>query len=130
LAIERHAVHWVLSYYGGLGYDVRDVGTTESYDVRAIRSGEELHIEVKGSTATAETVELTANEVGHGRTTQTDLIVVDQIHWKRLADGSIKTDGGRARRWPAWSPMDSHLRATRYRYELPPHLEEHGVERC
>ncbi|MBF9132622.1 DUF3883 domain-containing protein [Plantactinospora sp. S1510] len=128
LAIERHAVDWTMTYYARLGYDVKDVGTTKSYDVHATQTGEERHIEVKGSTGLANAVELTANEVNHGRTDITDLVVVDQIQWRRLPDGKVETHGGHARRWATWSPLDTHLRATRYHYELPPHFEEHDIE--
>lgn len=47
LAIERHAVDWMMRYYTECGYEVRDVGSTELYDICASRSGHELHIEVK-----------------------------------------------------------------------------------
>src|SRR6266496_4625914 len=66
-AIEIHAVNLVMSHYTELGYAVTDVGAIESYDVLAIQGAEELHIEVKGSTGTADAVELTANEVTHAR---------------------------------------------------------------
>jgi hypothetical protein len=127
MAIERHAVDWTLDHYDNLGYEVLDVGATHSYDVHATRDGEELHIEVKGSSGTADAIELTAKEVVHGRTAITDLVVVDQIGWERQPDGSVATYGGRARRWSRWSPADLLLKPTRYRYQLPDDNEEHEV---
>ncbi|MFC6085281.1 protein NO VEIN domain-containing protein [Sphaerisporangium aureirubrum] len=116
-AIEEHAVRCSLDYYPD--YDINDVGTTESYDLLAVKGDEEIHIEVKGSTGTADTVELTSNEVAHARTTRTDLVVIDQISWERLPDGAIRTYGGRRRRWTTWQPDEHDLRPTSYRYRLP-----------
>ena len=102
-AIEIHAVNLVMSHYTELGYAVTDVGAIESYDVLAIQGAEELHIEVKGSTGTADAVELTANEVTHARAViPTDLVVADEIKWTRLDDGTIQTSGGRRRSWRNW----------------------------
>jgi hypothetical protein len=120
VAIETHAVDLVMTHYKELGYTVTDVGAIQSYDVLAIQKAEELHIEVKGSTSTADAVELTANEVTHARaSTPTDLVVVDEIKWSRLGDGSIQTSGGRRRSWRSWQPAEKDLTASRYRYRLP-----------
>ena len=116
-AIEQHAVRCAMDCYRG--YEIRDVGTTESYDLVAIRGDEEIHIEVKGSAGIAEAVELTINEVTHARATRTDLVVVDHIGWRRRSDGSIATRGGRRRHWVGWEPADQDLQVTRYRYHLP-----------
>jgi len=119
-AIEIHAVNLVMSHYTELGYAVTDVGAIESYDVLAIQGAEELHIEVKGSTGTADAVELTANEVTHARAViPTDLVVADEIKWTRLDDGTIQTSGGRRRSWRNWQPAEKDLTASRYRYRLP-----------
>jgi hypothetical protein len=119
-AIEKHAVDQVMKHYRQLGYTVTDVGATESYDVLAIRDGQTLHVEVKGSMGTASDVELTVNEVTHARAeTPTDLVVVDGIKWSRLSDGTIRTSGGRYRTWATWQPAEKDLKASRYRYRLP-----------
>lgn len=118
LAIERHAVDWVLDYYRNQGYDVTDVGSIESYDVRAVSGQHELHIEVKAS-CDVTSVELTTNEVQHAVAATTNLIVMDKIDWRRLPDGTVETSGGRVRIWEAWTPADTALKATGYRYDLP-----------
>lgn len=119
-AIEQHAVGWAMNHYRGLGYEVQDVGSVESYDMRAIRGGDELHVEVKGSISAIDYVQLTVNEVEHARGERTDLVVVDQIQWERLADDTIRTSGGDFRLWPNWQPADTDLRPDRFRYRLPP----------
>jgi hypothetical protein len=119
-AIEKHAVDVVMTLYGQLGYAVTDVGAIESYDVLAIQGAEELHIEVKGSISAAYDVELTVNEVDHARSdTPTDLVVVDEIKWSWLDDGTVQTSGGRCRSWRNWQPAEGDLKASRYRYRLP-----------
>jgi hypothetical protein len=128
LAIERHAVRWAMDFYSNRGYEVKDVGSERSYDVHATRGAEGLHVEVKGSTGLAATVELTRKEVVHSREALTDLVVVDQIGWSRQPDGSIQTFGGRARRWASWSAADSLLQPTRYRYELRRHATEYRID--
>ncbi len=117
LALERHAVARAAELYPG--YDVRDVGATRSYDLDVTWNTEEIHVEVKGSSGTADAVELTSNEVDHASTAATHLVVVDQIEWSRLPDGQIKTHGGRVRRWTTWVPHSEDLQPTRYRYRLP-----------
>jgi hypothetical protein len=82
------------------------------------------HVEVKGSSAAATTVELTNGEVNHSRkSVPTALYVVDGIDWSRAADGSVQAVGGYARWWKEWSAEDASLTATRCRYVLPPGRE-------
>lgn len=124
-ALERHAVQSVMAHYRDIEkYDVEDVGDRESYDIRATRGTEELHIEVKGSSRAADKVELTFNEVGHARSIDTHLVIVDEIQWRRLPDGTVETRGGRARRWTAWTPAEEHLTPSRYWYRPPTHADE------
>jgi hypothetical protein len=104
-AIERHAVQTVMDHYQIVEkYDVENVGDHESYDIRAKRGTEELHIEVKGSSGLADKVDLTRNEVDHAHRADTHLVIVDQIRWRRLPGGTIETSGGRARRWTRMDP--------------------------
>lgn len=60
-AIEDRAVQIATSHYDSLGYEVQDVGASRSYDLHLTHrtSGEERHVEVKGSTGAATAVELT-----------------------------------------------------------------------
>jgi len=97
VALEQHGMSTVMEHYRDVeGYAVEDVSRWESYDIRATRGTEELHIEVKGSSGSAGHVELTYNEVGHAYGTDTHLVIVDEIQWRRLLDGTIETSGGRA----------------------------------
>jgi hypothetical protein len=117
IAVESHAVKLAIAHYTGEGYNVTEVG--KPYDLCAVKDGEELHVEVKGSTQTANDVELTKNEVHHARAVRTDLYVVDQIEYGKMEDGSIRTRGGCVRMWAGWQPATADLTPSRYRYMLP-----------
>jgi hypothetical protein len=121
-AIERHAMDWTLEYFTSLGFEVDDVGSTESYDIYALNeSEEELHIEVKGSSSSSVAVELTDGEVNHWSDEyERVLVVVDEIVWTKKKDG-IETSGGRSRVWRDWQlgPTDSSLIPIRFRYFVP-----------
>ena len=86
-----------------------------------------MHVEVKGSSGTSTTVELTAGEVGEAYSPgdfDSLLIVVDQIEWTKEPDGRIATTGGRPRIWLSWAPEEERLTPTSYRYLLPPPTED------
>jgi len=122
-AIERHAMSWGLRHLEDQGFLVEDVGATNPFDILAISEDQEMHVEVKGSSGTCTTVELTAGEVREAHASddyESLLVVVDQIAWSRSSDGSIATQGGRLRIWEAWEPDDDRLVPTSYRYTLPP----------
>ncbi|MFI7440570.1 protein NO VEIN domain-containing protein [Nonomuraea indica] len=118
-AIEQQAVRQAVDLYHQEGYEVDDVGLIKPYDLHATRGDEVVHVEVKGSSQTADSVELTINEVEHAYAAVTDLVVVDAIAYTRLDDGTVQTRDGRVRRWSSWSPAEADLSATRFRYCLP-----------
>jgi hypothetical protein len=119
-AIEDRAVQIAVDHYKAAGATrIKELG--KPYDIRLELKGVERHCEVKGSSMQIDTVELTINEVVHGQTYHaTDLIVVDEIKWKRNPDGTISTSGGRMRIWSDWSPLDEDLAARKFAYHLPP----------
>ncbi|MEU6072275.1 DUF3883 domain-containing protein [Micromonospora sp. NPDC047074] len=120
----------VLNHYHDVEkYAVENVGARESYDVRATRGVEELHIEVKGSSGLADKVELTFNEVAHAYDTETYLVIVGQIQWRKLPDGTVEISGGRARRWTSRTSAEEHLTPSRYWYRPPAHIDELLVPR-
>lgn len=126
-AIEDRAVQLATDHYSSLGYDVQDVGASRSYDLHLTYpgSGEERHVEVKGSTGDAAEVELTIGEVNHASDFQpTDLFVVGGIAWRREADAVIAS-GGDARWFADWTPDASDLAAIRFRYTVPAGVATH-----
>jgi hypothetical protein len=115
-AIEMHAVTTIMDIYRADNFDVADVGLTKSWDITALRDGQEVHIEVKGSTGTRDAVDLTDGEVRHAEgDVPTILAVVDQI---KVGD-RLRCSGGRIRMWQDWVPDRGVLVPTAYRYPLP-----------
>jgi hypothetical protein len=65
-----------IRYYEAEGWRVADVGAVESFDLRCERDGQEVHVEVKGTTGNGERIILTPNEVAHARVGDTELFIV------------------------------------------------------
>lgn len=119
-AIEWRAVDAATTWYESEGFDTQYVGNTKPYDLVGFRGGEELRIEVKGSSGAADRVELTSGEVDNARSTiNADLFVLDGVRFERNPDGTVEAFGGEARVWRNWTPRDAALKVTRYRYALP-----------
>lgn len=117
-AIERHAVEAAIDHYAKVGA-TEIVTLGKPYDIRLFLADEARHIEVKGSSLSIDTVELTVNEVNHAQFHQpTDLVVVDCIEWSR-ADGEVTTSGGRLRVWSDWTPRSDDLSPRKFEYLLP-----------
>lgn len=114
-AVERYSVDLVIEHLEGLGYVVKDVGDSKSWDVSAVRGLEEMHVEVKGSTVERLAVALTEGEVRHAEDNgHTLLVVIDKI--SMAAD--LSCSGGRWRFWQEWIPARGELIPTAYRHPL------------
>ncbi|MET8522951.1 DUF3883 domain-containing protein [Nocardioides sp. NPDC004968] len=115
-AIETYAVETVKTLWEARDYEVEDVGLFQPWDITATKDGTEIHIEVKGSSVTRETVDLTDGEVRHAEGhSPTILVVVDQIN----ITSTNECSGGRVRTWEDWLPDRDQLVPTAYRYPLP-----------
>ncbi|MCC5480838.1 DUF3883 domain-containing protein [Streptomyces barringtoniae] len=64
-AVEEHAEQLATAHYELQGWTVEKLG--KPYDLRCTRGTEERHVEVKGTTGAATSVELTINEVLYAR---------------------------------------------------------------
>lgn len=115
-AIERHAVDIAISHYRARGWTVSEKG--KPYDLDCVRGSDYVHVEVKGTTSKAATVELTVNEVRHASEHPTELFVVSDIVLQP-GDDSLATYGGVVRVFEEWRPNPSALRATRFEYQIP-----------
>lgn len=93
-AVELHAVDRVRQYFEELGYDTKDVGATESYDVHAAKDGRHIKIEVKGTTSDGSDIVLTAKVALH-ETAYPDnaLALVRHIRLQRQAGVAPATSG-------------------------------------
>ena len=114
-AIERRSLDVAREYYEkglhGTGY--AEVGAP--YDIDVTVDGLPRRAEVKGSSLTIDTVELTINEVQHASEhAPVDLIVVDAIEPVRDPNTGkvVGAAGGRRRVWTGWIPEEGALAAT------------------
>lgn len=118
-AIERHAVDAAFRRLRAETWTVEDVGDTESYDLRCTRDGEELHVEVKGTTSDGGSVLITSNELRHARTyPRVALFVVAAIEVERDANGHPRARGGFERLIDPWLPADQDLKALAFRCDV------------
>ena len=94
-AIEQCAVAIVREHFEGEGYETKDVGATESYDVHATRGLDVIKIEVKGTTTDGAAVVLTRNEVKLHRVEhpKNALAVVRRITLDRSGDEPVARGG-------------------------------------
>lgn len=119
-AVEWHAVAIATAHYEGKGFTVVYTGANQPYDLTASMGSVSRRVEVKGSTGTVATVQLTDGEVRNSQCyAPTDLIVVDEIDWTRAADGSVTASGGRTRIWPDWQADPAALKPISHVYTLP-----------
>lgn len=117
-AIEEHAETLATAYYQDKGWTVEKLG--KPYDLRCTRGGQERHVEVKGTTGAATSVELTINEVLHARdeNNTVDLYVVSDIRVDTGTD-PYTASGGTVSFYPDWQPAEEDLRPRKYEYRLP-----------
>lgn len=115
------------SWYEVQGYEVEDVSARKSWDLEATRGDEVRRIEVKGSAGVRDAVDLTANEVRNATDwSPCDLFVVDGINL--IEDGgTVRTGGGRSRRWADWTPAPDALEPVAFSHLLPVDPQELDV---
>lgn len=117
-AVEDFAMKKATEHFSGMGWKVENVSNRESYDLACKRDGEELRVEVKGTTGRGDTILLTKNEVAHAheRYPNVALYVLSGI---KLTKGTApKCSGGKARAYMPWKLDDAALVAIGFQYGL------------
>lgn len=120
VAIERRAVAVATEYLTAEGYEVTDVGATESYDLDARRAGQRLYVEVKGTTTvwtSASEIIVTKNEVDlHLREYPNNmLLIVSGIALDRSA-APPSASGGELQVNHPWRIVPPNLTPLTFRY--------------
>lgn len=114
-------------HYEARGYAVRDVSQTESYDLLCLQSGQELHVEVKGTTGDPDSVLITANEERHAlEYPHVALFIVYGIDLSGRHTASPVASGGRVRALDPWDIKDCHIEMVTARCHLPREPEADG----
>lgn len=118
-AIELHAMNVAIKHLEKLGFSVRDVSASESFDLVATTSSETITVEVKGTTGLPGSIILTANEASHHRSQypQNALIVVYNIE---LGEGNGRpvAFGGAISEVRPWLLDEDRLRPVAFTYGL------------
>jgi len=119
LAVERHAMAAATDYLEDLGFVVEDTSATEPYDLLAQRAGEELFVEVKGTTTTGEEMILTFNEVEHARrhNSESMLFILAGVEVVEGPNGPTASGGTRHVFWP-WDVDAGQLTPISYKYRV------------
>ena len=115
VATELHAMKTAVKFYEGLGYEVVDTSSNESFDLLCAKGGEVLKVEVKGTASLGKQVLVTANEVKEARMSgvKTDLFILHSI---KVVDS--KATGGTINRIECWNPSDDSLVPTMFKHSI------------
>ncbi|MEV6525733.1 DUF3883 domain-containing protein [Longispora sp. NPDC051575] len=118
--IEKHAVQLAITHMRSQGWhNVVELG--KPYDLVCTNSsGQEKHVEVKGTSGAGADVEYTPNEVRHFRNCPdgADLIVVNDIRVDRSAR-PYTASGGKLRHFPSYRAPAEDLQATGWLGRVP-----------
>jgi hypothetical protein len=119
VAVETHAMNAALAYFSALG-EVTDTSRNHSYDYVVRLDGADWHVEVKGTTGSAEEILLTPNEVKHAdECPHLALFVLAQIKVSRTDSGEVNVSGGQRFLYHPWSLDPDRLTPIGYKYGLP-----------
>jgi len=116
--IEEFAVKRAIKHFTSLGYAVKNVGASRSYDLDCRKGAGTLRVEVKGTQTDGGSVILTPNEVSNARKQTTALFVLHSIRFLRIGSSSVPT-GGKPLVLNPWK-IDAHgiLQPLSYMYEI------------
>jgi hypothetical protein len=117
LAIEQHAVEITSDFLTKQGFDVDNVGATQSFDLDARRGPERLQVEVKGTTSPGAQVILTRREVEVHKAAYPNnaLAIVHSIELGMAADEPTAQGGVLVWRSP-WLVEDGSLKPISFEY--------------
>jgi len=115
VATELLAMRTAINFYEGLGYEVVDTSSNESFDLLCAKGNEVLKVEVKGTASLGKQVLVTANEVKEARMSgvKTDLFILHSI---KVIDS--KATGGSINRIECWNPSDDSLVPTMFKHSI------------
>jgi len=117
-AVELHAMKRAEEYFQAQGYSVNDVSSKASFDLMCRKDDGEIHVEVKGTTGSGESVILTVNEVEQTQKHDCILFVVAEIDLqKRHSDNPI-ADGGIVNFFRPWEADNHKLQPLTFKCEL------------
>lgn len=118
-AVEARAMDVATQFYEHNGWTVVDVSNARSYDLVCSRGGQELHVEVKGTTGQGEKVLLPRNEVTHARKHYPN-VALFIVYGIKLSKGPPPVaTGGEARVLSPWDIDAGKLEPLAFSYSIP-----------
>jgi len=116
-AIEHRAVQVVRDELESQGFATEDVGATRPYDIHAVRGGDVIKVEVKGTTTDGTQIYLTANEVDLHLAEHPNnaLAIVRRILLETVDDKPVAT-GGDLELTMGWELDPEQLKPVAYTY--------------
>ena len=108
-------------HYRSLGFEVQDTSSTQPYDYLCTRPGRVLHVEVKGTTGSADSVLITEGERRHALEAFPDvaLYVLHSIELAGRHGNRPVASGGIVRRLDPWDIQDCRIETVTARCYLP-----------
>ena len=101
--VEKYAMERAKDHYAS-NWQVNDVSGAASFDILCRNGGRELHVEVKGTTGTGESILLTKNEVEHAKTfSSIALFVVSNIILECSPEKTWVASGGKIAIYDPWN---------------------------
>jgi len=115
--VENHAMKRATVYYQSLGYQIKDVSLTSSYDLHCFNGDCRLLVEVKGTQSQGNKVFLTRNEVINARHNkgEVSLYILHSIQ----IDDQGEASGGTEFILHPWDVDQGTLKPLVYEYEIP-----------
>jgi hypothetical protein len=123
-AVERYAMGRAMAHYATLGWQITDVSATQPYDLFCLRQrGEELHVEVKGTTSDGSQIVLTRNETTHAKKQypRVALFILANIQVETQDAAPYEVSGGQAIIHEPWRISDGNLTPLTYLYTPADH---------
>lgn len=119
-AVELRAMVVAKEILSRDGWVAEDVSRNNCFDFLCRRKGQQVYVEVKGSTGHGDQIILTCAEVEFCAEERKSmmLIVVSDIQVSRVADGDVFASEGTATVYRAWSPNARSLHPISYTYVL------------
>lgn len=118
--VELHAMSLAAVELRRLGFAVKDCSSWKPYDLEAVKPGQELIVEVKGTTGRGEAIILTYREVEAQRRAYPAncLVVVHSIVLDR-SGAAPSASGGVLKVYQPWLIEEMQLQPTGYQYICP-----------
>ncbi len=119
-AVERRAMALAERHYADEGWAVEDVSASRPYDLHCTRpTGEELRVEVKGTTSDGAQILLTPNEVDHARRhhPHVALFIAAGIRVEDVQGEAPRAGGGEVKIIHPWQVADDRLTPLGFAYD-------------